>query len=320
MLLTIIVVALLVALVLLSNIGMENGVRISSYYNPYDQEGLWYKGQLHCHSNQSDGSFGPEEVVSRYASLGFDFIALTDHEKITRVSGNDILILGQENGGGSTESGLTTHMCGYNISYTPSRTAPIQDRINNLTEQGGMVSLNHPNLPTVSYGTEVLENLRNYTCLEVFNANHNTTATKEWDDVLTRGKRVWGIATDDEHLPDHFGKAWVEVRMSGSLSTDNITNAIKRGSFYATQGPRIDNISFDGAFFNVSSNNADYIIFYGLDGIVLKTIFGGDARFRVDGSENYVRAEVYKDGLKAWIQPVFLEPKIVTRPSDRKLT
>jgi len=38
------------------------------------------KGQLHCHTNRSDGSNTPEEVIRFYYQNGFEFIALTDHK------------------------------------------------------------------------------------------------------------------------------------------------------------------------------------------------------------------------------------------------
>ena len=39
----------------------------------------WYKGNLHCHSQWSDGRDLPEVVVSEYKKHGYDFFSLTDH-------------------------------------------------------------------------------------------------------------------------------------------------------------------------------------------------------------------------------------------------
>ena len=41
--------------------------------------GVWKKGQLHTHSNWSDGRAFPEEVIWIYKELGFDFLCLSDH-------------------------------------------------------------------------------------------------------------------------------------------------------------------------------------------------------------------------------------------------
>ena len=41
----------------------------------------WYKGNLHTHTTVSDGKKSPEDTKALYRSLGYDFIALTDHFK-----------------------------------------------------------------------------------------------------------------------------------------------------------------------------------------------------------------------------------------------
>lgn len=65
-----------------------------------------YKGDLHVHSNRSDGNEEPAIVAANYRKAGFDFIAITDHhrwypsrEAIDRFNGIDIdlkLFLGEE--------------------------------------------------------------------------------------------------------------------------------------------------------------------------------------------------------------------------------
>ncbi len=41
--------------------------------------GRWYRGNLHMHSYWSDGRAFPEQAVGLYKELGYDFIALTEH-------------------------------------------------------------------------------------------------------------------------------------------------------------------------------------------------------------------------------------------------
>jgi len=40
----------------------------------------FYKGNLHCHSNLSDGRLTPEELKALYKGNGYSFLAITDHE------------------------------------------------------------------------------------------------------------------------------------------------------------------------------------------------------------------------------------------------
>ena len=45
-----------------------------------DKNKNFYKGNMHCHSNLSDGCFSPEELKELYKSRGYSFLAITDHE------------------------------------------------------------------------------------------------------------------------------------------------------------------------------------------------------------------------------------------------
>jgi hypothetical protein len=45
----------------------------------FSAPGRFWRGNLHTHSNVSDGALDPEEVCRRYREEGYDFIALTDH-------------------------------------------------------------------------------------------------------------------------------------------------------------------------------------------------------------------------------------------------
>ena len=66
--------------------------------------GNWYKGNVHTHTTNSDGELSPKEVISLYKNKGYDFLAITDHNKLTynqelRKEGLH-LIPGEEIGGG----------------------------------------------------------------------------------------------------------------------------------------------------------------------------------------------------------------------------
>ena len=40
----------------------------------------WYKGNLHCHSTNSDGKLSPMEVAQLYKKNGYNFLAISDHD------------------------------------------------------------------------------------------------------------------------------------------------------------------------------------------------------------------------------------------------
>lgn len=45
------------------------------------------RGDLHCHSNWSDGSQSIDEVVAAYKAAGYEYMALTDHSKAVGITG-----------------------------------------------------------------------------------------------------------------------------------------------------------------------------------------------------------------------------------------
>lgn len=59
-------------------------------------EGKYYKANLHAHSTVSDGANTPKEMKDYYRSMGYDVLALTDHELLvdhSDISDNDFLML-----------------------------------------------------------------------------------------------------------------------------------------------------------------------------------------------------------------------------------
>ena len=44
------------------------------------ESGRFYKANLHCHSNCSDGRLSPAEIKELYKSRGYSIVAYTDHD------------------------------------------------------------------------------------------------------------------------------------------------------------------------------------------------------------------------------------------------
>ena len=51
-----------------------------------DKNKKFYKGNMHCHSTLSDGTFTPEELKAMYKGKGYSFLAITDHEHVNNNS------------------------------------------------------------------------------------------------------------------------------------------------------------------------------------------------------------------------------------------
>ncbi|MDX6262978.1 MAG: hypothetical protein QOH84_4666 [Kribbellaceae bacterium] len=46
---------------------------------PFDLPGRFWRGNLHTHSNDSDGALSPSETARVYREAGYGFVAITDH-------------------------------------------------------------------------------------------------------------------------------------------------------------------------------------------------------------------------------------------------
>src|SRR5688572_6489588 len=58
---------------------------------PPGPAGVWYKGQLHTHTLNSDGDSTPDDVVRWYREHGYNFVAITDHNYLTSIDGPNAL-------------------------------------------------------------------------------------------------------------------------------------------------------------------------------------------------------------------------------------
>ncbi len=206
------------------------------------------KGQLHCHSNASGDSNTPPEVVAKwYADHDYDFIVLTDHNRITDVPDPDGMLvlpgieltLNSDVCSPSPEPGMQCllHVNGLvvdpnkadSVAHLPRPTS--LDRVElfahavHVTQQlGGVAMLNHPNFHYAADARVIgMVARRGLGLLEVANEavdsnnqgdeGHPNTELL-WDDVLASGARVWATATDDAH---HYHDA-EEVRARGELA------------------------------------------------------------------------------------------------------
>ncbi|MFN0192891.1 MAG: phosphotransferase, partial [Aestuariivirga sp.] len=46
---------------------------------PFSLPGRFWRGNLHTHSNLSDGALALDDVVTRYKNAGYDFVMMSEH-------------------------------------------------------------------------------------------------------------------------------------------------------------------------------------------------------------------------------------------------
>jgi hypothetical protein len=286
--------------------------------------GRWFKGSLHIHSTASDGRLTPEEVITWYRGHGYHFLALTDHDVLGRSGATDssfLALRGIEIQGIDPTSGLY-HLVGLGTERIPDLTGgrdglPLQEAIHRLRAAGGLVVLAHPYWS--GQMSKDLLSLEGCTALEIYNGGCEVLdckglSTVHWDDLLAAGKRLWGLAVDDAHWrpgPLDAGLGWVWVK-AATLTQAAILHALEQGHFYATSGPRIEDVRIDGDWVHMRCSPAVTVDFIG-DGrhsSRLQATSGEtftEATQRLRKRQRYVRVACQDaHGAWAWSNPCFL--------------
>lgn len=273
----------------------------------------WFRGSLHVHSTYSDGQLSPDSLISSYKSKGYDFIVISDHNRLTdgeNLSSNNFLLINGE------EITFIEHINGIGLSKAINPSGlNLGQVITAVNSQKAIPIINHPIWkPTRLYYHDII-NLH-VKHMEIYNAytdsvGHHDDLTM-WDSLLTNGKEMFGVASDDAHFPSQIGHGWIEVR-STSLSRDSILNAIKNGDFYSSSGIFISDIIIDNTKISVSSSNGEKIKFIGKNSELLKSVDGNSATYDISGTEAYIRIEVSNHlGQHAWTQPLLGKFRIDT--------
>lgn len=172
------------------------------------------KGNLHAHTTFSDGLLAPQRLVEAYESLGYDFLAITDHDDLIgdqywraleRLAPRLLLFHGVE------------------LSYRafPQHVGKV------MGERETLYVLNHP----ARYKLSLDDTLERITVLRSdgmpLDAIEVTDTGLYRPQYHTMAIPLVKVATDDAHKPVHFGRAWVEVE--AARDRDSIIRAIRAG-------------------------------------------------------------------------------------------
>jgi len=177
----------------------------------------------------------------------------------------------------------------------------------------------HPDWLLGATAEEIMR-LDGFDAMEVYNLMGKTVWTKKWDYLLSHGRRIWAVASDDAHnVYSDSGKGWIVAKLT-RVDCRSVINAVKAGRFYASNGPALESIFYDhkhGALHVVLPEGTDEcrINFIGINGRKLQSHKGVKAAYHVTEAERYVRVElVDSKGKRAWSQPFFMERGRVRDP------
>ncbi|MBM3289119.1 MAG: phosphoesterase [Candidatus Hydrogenedentes bacterium] len=284
--------------------------------NPYrDGATAWRRGNLHAHTTLSDGERAPQALIDRYAELGYDFLAISDHDMIADTSALDARRMTLVPANEVTINGPHVVHVGARSVVPPH--ADRQRVIDGIRADGGAAIMAHPNWERHfnHCPQDRLEAWQGYTGVEIYNGlvrahEGNPLATDRWDMLLSKGRRVWGFANDDAHFAGDEGVAWNMVQ-SDATDPASIVEAMRTGRFYASTGVTIESIRVRGTVFSIRTRDAQRIAVYADHGrrIAQKDSVAIDFALSSHVDCTYVRFECFGPcESMAWTQPFFITP------------
>lgn len=242
-------------------------------------EGKFYKANLHTHSTHSDGAMTPAEIKDVYMKHGYSIIAYTDHNVLnwfSELTDENFLALCGYEADISTYVKIddvkgfnkTCHMCAIAREpekamagglvrkpdgYTPENANKL---ISDLNEAGYIVNYNHPYWSNED-ARDYLQ-LSGFTAMEIYNTGcelnvNNGITLSDYACMLRNGKKVFAVATDDNHntdmkvsypYEDDSCVGYTAVK-SPSLEYSDVIKAFESGHFYSSWGPEIKELYID---------------------------------------------------------------------------
>jgi hypothetical protein len=291
------------------------------------------RGNLHAHTNLSDGDSSPSSVITWYKSHGYGFLALTDHNVVSDPSAyasmqgsGFVLISGEEIT--MTGAGRQVHVNALCTRETiaggtyASATDALLAAETSIKAQHGISLVNHPNfdwalrprdVPAIG-SAHLIEIASGHPYVHARGDGSHPSHERLWDLALTAGEDVMGAAVDDAHHyiesaepPAYPGVGWVEV-FADQTTPEAICHALRNGLLYSSTGVRLRRIVVSGDRYIVEPDERGArVVFVGEGGRELLHWEGitGAATYRLRGNEKYVRARIeLSDGRRAWTPAV----------------
>ncbi|TMJ39861.1 MAG: PHP domain-containing protein [Alphaproteobacteria bacterium] len=244
--------------------------------SPFSLPGRFWRGNLHTHSTLSDGALSPDKVVQAYKDAGYDFMMLSDHfighydwpvaDTRSLRSNSFTTIIGCELHAPETSAGELWHIvaAGLPLDFAPCAPEETGMRLaRRAAEAGAFIGIAHP-----AWSQLTIEDGR---AIDIAHAveiyNHGCAVECDrgegfylLDQLLNEGRRLTAFATDDAHFhhDDHFG-GWVHVRAQAN-DPDSLLDALKKGHYYSSQGPLIQEISLEGSELSIASSPVNTIV------------------------------------------------------------
>lgn len=288
----------------------------------FENDGKWFKGNLHMHTTCSDGRLDPDSAREEYRKAGFDFIAVTDHWHLSKDvpsrDGSMLEISGVEYDTGDMIHSKVFHILGIGLERPAfdkvDHNIPPQTIIDEIIKAGGIAILAHPAWSVMN--PEDISKCKGIAGAEIYNTVSNTgygngrrsDASHYFDIWADNGYMIRPFANDDSHMyHGEQSQSYIMVKAK-ELTKEAIITAIRNGDFYASQGPEFVAIRRSGNTIAVECRGADKILFLSnsvWEGQRVQDARNGFARYMFSPTDKYVRVElISEDGKMAWCAPI----------------
>ncbi|APR87221.1 Phosphoesterase PHP [Minicystis rosea] len=293
------------------------------------------RGNVHTHTRESDGDHEPEDVYAWYRDHGYNFLAVTDHNKLTDprryrhverpgfviVRGEELTLKG---GGNHVHVNALCHRRRIGGKRFGSVEEALRWGVQRTLQEGGIALVNHPNFYW-AFDADAFPAAKGARMLEVWSGHphvhpdgdwrHPSVETM-WDTSLSNGMDLAATAVDDMHNlgaegdPRHSGpgRGWIDV-FAQQANEQEICNAMSQGWFIASNGVRLTRLTVRGDTISVLPQAAGGVVeWIGHGGTVLarQNVDPWMQRpnvYRLRGGEDYVRARITaSSGARAWTQ------------------
>ena len=279
-----------------------------------------YKGNTHAHTTRSDGVKSPEEVMRMFKAAGYDFLALTDHwTPGPTLSFEGMLVLsGAEYDFNYPEQVL--HIVGVFPDEAATRgfhhRMDYPELIERINRRGGAAIFCHPawslNTP------EMIKSVQGVCAAEVYNSISGSPwnapradSSVLLDVVAANGRCIPQVAADDCHF--YTGEQCMSYTMlqADALTPEGVIAALKRGSFYASQGPQFIEAELTETELIVRTSPVSRCTFISNLVWVAGRCRTGEGMvenvYRLQPGETFIRCEIEDSaGRRAWLSPVRL--------------
>lgn len=283
-----------------------------------------YKGDLHLHSNISDGRVTLDQIYDYFLKSDLDFYILADHSILNTSEKYNFLVTGTEitwddeghyNAHGEM-SILDLDYANYAVQYK-TKIEALSAILRDLKDKGMVLTLNHPFRKSIKCSHDL--DIQLFDCIEVINAPHllkeeidNDKAASFFDYLWNNGHYVSAVGGSDSHKENFYASYPIGIPtthlMCDGLLSKNIIESMKKGHGYVTCFNKVEisaNFEKKEIYFGAqiegvvnilarSEVNAKWCVIK--NGICISEVYGYRFEAKINIKENeFYRVEAFND-------------------------